>query len=285
MEQGRLADLTRSIELEPNNAWPYYERARYWYSLGEGDNGLADLMAGNAATVNRLPKPFPISFVYESMANGEVPGNKVLAGAILESDMAFHANWLEWKDVMQEISISAALGGDAEQLTVFHDFCCRLARADYATIWEFQAAGALLLGQLDYVQTELASGLRPSELRSFKAQQIAAGALLNRLNILQERLRPLMWDYYMLPETFRVTGYSNPAGTSGTLTQLEWERTQSNAATKSFFALIIPRYRLSDYLVIVKAEQRFQQSDVDEVIDELHGFDYSTPEERIYWLY
>jgi len=166
-EQQELNLLNAMVGAGPDQAWPYYWRARYWFNLGEQDLARADLRAGNQAADNHIPRLFPVSAVYQSLDRDSAYGNQCVAGAVLEVyGYSAVPNWVKWQETGKEVEMALALGGDLGLASEFHRFACRLGQAGDAAAMELIYSELLIAMLPEYLLTELADGLTADERRA-----------------------------------------------------------------------------------------------------------------------
>ena len=139
-EQEELELLSAAIEMGPDECWPYWRRAIYWLSYGEPELGLADLEAGNAASVCSYPMCFPVSFVYDELAAGRVAGDKALSGLLIE-EAAHYSTLHNGRDTImlrerhKEAEVVCNLSGDYSVLAALFETAVRLGLAERRSIY------------------------------------------------------------------------------------------------------------------------------------------------------
>jgi hypothetical protein len=168
-EQQEFNLLDAMVDVGPDEAWPHYWRAKYWFDYGELEKAQADLRAGNQAADNHIPRLFPVSAVY-TQPKKVAYGNECVAGAVLDV-YAYSAviNWVKWQEIGKEVEMALALGGDLGLAAEFHRFACRLGQADSAAAMELIYSEMLIAMQPEYLLTELADGLSADERRALWA--------------------------------------------------------------------------------------------------------------------
>lgn len=197
--------LSAAIALGPDECWPYWRRAIYWLSYGEPECGLADLKAGNQASVCRYPMCFPVSFVYDELAAGKVAGKKVLAGLLLEE--AAHSEMLHnrrdtivLKERYKEAVVMYSLSGDYALLAEQYVMASRLGgcerRSSYtsynaALLASHPANNLLLTGVVESGSSEALALLKINMVDDYALEQI------DRHKLYQAFADPARTAFYM----------------------------------------------------------------------------------------
>ena len=151
-EREELALLDAAIALGPDEAWPHYMKAIYWFDLGEMEAGNLELCAGNGLPVNVLPRPWPLPYISKALMNPSLPGNSAVCGAIIlaAAEQPF-ASWGRLSDAFLNTEECCSLDGKLERLNAWHQFGCRV----YDSAPDLRIcgikAGANILGPLSYV--------------------------------------------------------------------------------------------------------------------------------------
>jgi hypothetical protein len=129
-EQAQLAVLNAAVKLDPRQAWGYYERAMYWFGLGDQARGLADLQEGNAAPVEADPCPWPLAEIANAPAETSPPWSAAVCGAIWDIGW-LHLNSspfvLRSRDHIRESLVCANLSGDSSSFETWHQYACHIA--------------------------------------------------------------------------------------------------------------------------------------------------------------
>lgn len=134
-EERELEILLKAVELDPEQAWAHYTLAKRHLMYGEPELAQAALVAGNRAAVNELPACFPLSFVLDCIDDGRLPGNAVLAGAILEAGSTdegcypYNSASYRWYAHSKEQLVRMNLGGGLELTQQMYAASCRRALA------------------------------------------------------------------------------------------------------------------------------------------------------------
>jgi hypothetical protein len=92
-----VALLDRAIALDPDNAWPYYQRGLINLLRGNAEDGLHDLEVGNAAPEYTPPLLFPQREIRDSFTADHPAGSVIADGAFLVYYMDFQG--LTWQAV------------------------------------------------------------------------------------------------------------------------------------------------------------------------------------------
>lgn len=169
--------LNAAVSAGPDQAWPYYLRALYWFALGEQEAGLGDLQAGNAAPAHDLPAPWPLHLVEAGFGQPAPVGSAAVSGAIIELGYAFEPlDWSEASELLNNSLASCNLGGDLRPLEAWHQFACRLGlnnslRNMYALAREVRL--------MSYMEQDLAAQLSPEQLETLQRFRGARTALLD----------------------------------------------------------------------------------------------------------
>jgi len=152
-EQLALAD--ELVAECPEESWAWYERATVRFESGSWEGGLADLEHGNAAPNNRLPLPFPVSFIIARMEAGLPCGNEAAAGLILSPYLIWRMpNFIRVKDPMKNQLVRMQMGADLSEFAPWHEYTCRYGSMSgtYSTHWLL--ARVLHGMMLNYIFTE-----------------------------------------------------------------------------------------------------------------------------------
>lgn len=182
-EDRELELLDEMVDAGPDQAWPYYWRAKYWFELGETEQAQADLKAGNQAADNHIPRLFPISAMYKSLDQESAYGNQCVSGAVLEIyGYSAVINWNEWLEVGREVQLALALGGDLGLAADFHRFACRLGQADNAASVDLIYSEYLIEMLPEYLLTELSEGMTTD-------QKLALWKAYNRASYIDRMIR------------------------------------------------------------------------------------------------
>jgi hypothetical protein len=125
-----LAFLNDVIQRWPEEGWAYYERAMYWFNLGEEERALADLAAVAAAPTLRAPEPWPCQYVVEAIRKRTYPGSIPVSGAICGAQMTLASpNYIMLKEHLKEAFVACNLDGGTARFEPWHQLGCRLASA------------------------------------------------------------------------------------------------------------------------------------------------------------
>jgi len=183
-EEEEISLLDAAVAKDPGCAWAYYERAMYWFELGEQQRGLADLEAGNAAPHCEYPRPFPFGVVARSLSAPAPAGSAAVSGAVcVESCTQSLPNFLRWKEHVRESLVAVNLSGDTRALEAWHQFGCRLAESAPDSLIT-GLVGVVLAGMVrSYMADEQADALDADQqetlARMLGAIEIAKDAVLN----------------------------------------------------------------------------------------------------------
>jgi hypothetical protein len=130
----RSALLDRLVQQMPEESFSWYLRGLAECRAGAWSAGLADLKAGNAAPHNRVPYPFPLSFVIDRLHRGEPLGSEVAAGMVVQNAFvySFYSEGLTSRQVWRDLPKRVKAGNGWEDAKTVHDFCCRLETMDRA---------------------------------------------------------------------------------------------------------------------------------------------------------
>jgi len=168
-EDEEVAFLNDVIERWPDYAWAYYDRAMYWFELGEEQRGLSDLAAGNVAPNLRLPQPWPYQYVVDGIHKGAIPGSIPVSGAICEAQSALASpNYIMMKEHLKEAFVACNLDGGMQRFEAWHQFGCRLASS--APELPIQGlVGVLLVGMASgYLEENAAQDLAPGQIETLQ---------------------------------------------------------------------------------------------------------------------
>ncbi len=147
-EEEFIECLRRCIELDSDQAFYHYELARYLEFLGEQEEALAELTAGNQAPKNDYITYFPFSHIRRNYRAVDL-----LAGGLdylyldewlnleLTSDPL---NYIKVKDFAKEVIVGFNLTGDAQALDTFHQYALRLGKQQGAHSFQVHLAPALM---------------------------------------------------------------------------------------------------------------------------------------------
>ncbi|MCH7472978.1 hypothetical protein IIA79_08515 [bacterium] len=181
-ETEELELLNEAMVIGPDEAWPYYLRALYWFELGEHDLAIADLEAGNAAPVNVYPRPFPVPFVVEALTAKAPAGSAAVSGAILLLQLSYPLlKYLRLREFLKDSLVAVNLSGDPATLEAWHQFACRYS-ACLTDSYVPSLAGLVLYGMVrKYTTEEQATALnneqRETLMRMLGAQEAVKGAM------------------------------------------------------------------------------------------------------------
>jgi len=133
----------------PDESDSYYRRAEYWFQLGEWESALADLEAGNLASHNRVPIPFPFSFILDAARAGTPVGNELAAGAVALDLMreSYGGNVIRVKDNLRNQFVRLNLGAPVNELVPWIAYLSRYASAENGKELRWRA-GAAFLGEI-----------------------------------------------------------------------------------------------------------------------------------------
>ena len=145
-EEVLIESLRRCIHLDPDQAFYHYELARYLEILGEQEEALAELAAGNQALRNDYITYFPLSHIKR-----DYWAIDFLAGGLdyLYLDEWMNAdpdslNYIKVKDFAKEVVIRFNMSGDSEALNVFHRYAARLGKQRGAHHFQVHLAPVLM---------------------------------------------------------------------------------------------------------------------------------------------
>jgi len=269
IEADQLDALNELVEAAPDNAWSYYYRARYWFSIGEMDLAAADVIKGNAAAVCRQPKAFPAAFALDHLGDEQPPGNKYLAGALVHCDFSDPLpNWIKWKEHSKEFRVIAALSGRTTGLGAMHGFACRVAAMDNADLIATAVGVEIARLQASYMLVELSDGLSPEQKRTL----YAVGRLLQRSRSALRWRQAIEGERQLGSEMYNQNLYSR----SGYLYTVSRERHPLHMAAGwlQYADLHLPwRYYLKTY-VKAHSDQVFYSESIQPLMQDLALLDY-----------
>lgn len=171
-EAAYLADLDTIASSWPNEAWPQYWKAEFYFEIGEHELAANCLNLGNAARDCRYPCYYPESFIRQRLWDGQPCGSKWIAGAVL-SGWQISTDWTRWKSSAKDVVVALSLGGGSETANALKDFGCRVACAPGSTsvdciagllIPSILAGGMLDLGAGDLTQEQVDTLLHVRDL-------------------------------------------------------------------------------------------------------------------------
>jgi hypothetical protein len=122
-----LTILNEAVELGPDQAWPYYMRALYWYENDQPGRGLVDIQAGNLAPYSQYPAPFPVHMVTAGLGADKPTGSAVVSGAVFLADFLGIPATISAKKALKSSLTEASLTQNPEVLEAWHQFGCRFA--------------------------------------------------------------------------------------------------------------------------------------------------------------
>jgi hypothetical protein len=170
----------------PAESLGWYVRAQQKEDYGDTQGCLGDLRSGNAAANNRVPLPFPLSFVSERTAAGQPVGSEVVAGVVTEAagNRSTIRGALDAGHLDHDLQVAFDIGGTLDMTQPVFEYGCRLATMRGAThLWHY-AGLAIAQTQAD----RLAS--HPPASADQTAQQ-ALARLEHRLASLHLKLKGL----------------------------------------------------------------------------------------------
>lgn len=162
-EQEQLALLNAAVKAGPDQAWPYYMRALYWFELGEQDQGLDDLEAGNAAPVNVFPAPWPRGYISACPAQPAPVGSAAVSGALLMTFVSYEIPLTDQdlKDAMSSSLACMNLNGNPRPLEAWHQFACRFSQSYLDNRLFAIGRDSVISG---YMEADQAAALTPEQL-------------------------------------------------------------------------------------------------------------------------
>jgi len=129
----------------PEDSFPHYLRARYYFLLRRYPEALAEFTAGNAAPLNRWPRCFPGPLVMQRVAKGQPAGSPLLTGmlfiALSDEPVDSRASWLS---LGRSVTDTPELAQSAKWRAQFLQFCCRFGALDSGELQFSSLAIALI---------------------------------------------------------------------------------------------------------------------------------------------
>jgi len=139
----------------PEESWAWYELAMLRFEYGDWENGLADLSSGNLARNNRLPLPFPVSFVIQRLAAEQNCGSEVVAGLVGTDTFAWLLpNFIRLKDQAKNQVVRLNCGASLHETDPWHLYTCRYGSMDGASTTQWLVAYILRGILLKYLLVE-----------------------------------------------------------------------------------------------------------------------------------
>ncbi len=216
-EREQLELLDAAVSAGPDQAWPYYLRALYWFSLGEQEAGLADMEAGNAAPANILPAPWPLALVEAGYSQPAPVGSAAVSGAIIELDYACEPlNWSEVSEAQSNSLACASLSGDLRPLEAWHQFACRVGLTNsMRNMYALAREGRLM----SYMEQDRAAQLSPAQLETLQRMFGARAAL-------QDATRGYEYNFD-IPDSIALIPFAGARGVAVGLYLYAYENWQS----------------------------------------------------------
>jgi len=167
-EQLQRGLLDAAVAAGPDCAWAYWQRALWLLNMGEENAALLDLRAGNRAPFNRLPVPFPLSFVLDQLDAGNVTGSKALSGAILDEGLRLDLYAPAWpgiklKERIKDNEVRLLLSGDTALAGALHQTACQIALTGRGCRPVYTTAGVCIWMQLDTIMRDCSEGLNSEQ--------------------------------------------------------------------------------------------------------------------------
>jgi hypothetical protein len=178
-EREELVLLDAAVAAGPDEAWPHYMRALYWFDLGEQGKALEDMTAGNAAPENAFPLPWPTAYVSAAPGLAAPPGSAAVCGAIYSAAIVYPLpNFIRFKEHLRETFVCLNLGGSTVDLEAWHQFACRLGESVPAELI-YVLVGVVLDGMVrSYVEENYEGGAGDDTLLRCRGAATAIRAMV-----------------------------------------------------------------------------------------------------------
>jgi len=135
-EEAMLPYSSRAVELAPGQAAYHYELAHVLFRLGEFEEALQQVQAGNSAARNRSLCAFPDSYFRtlgcEIADVQEWQLKLLLSGRSLSPSML--QDYIGRKDIFKDVLVAFNLSGDLEAMNDMHQWAIRMVTAKGATL-------------------------------------------------------------------------------------------------------------------------------------------------------
>jgi hypothetical protein len=209
MERERLAVINAAVKLDARQAWDYYERAMYWFELGEQERGLADLQAGNAAPDDDFPRPWPLSQVQTAFSAAAVPGSPGVCGAVLLAAdfMDLNDSCIPALDHLRESLVCTNLSGDISFFEPWHQFACRIGAGNYDNISRYRFPREYEKILLDYYEENAGAELTAGERETLDRIRGACAGIPPFPSLVSGTLQPDIIGAFDLSRGFYVVEY------------------------------------------------------------------------------
>lgn len=134
-EEQEFALVEALVDAWPDESWVWFTSARKQFEYGNWDEGLEDLRRGSSAANNRLPMPFPASFVIGQISQGKDCGSKVAAGSIYPQMVAWPLmNYIKVKDNIKNQQVRLSMGAPLSEMEAWHLFTCKFGAMENAPL-------------------------------------------------------------------------------------------------------------------------------------------------------
>jgi len=256
----RLKLIEELVAACPDESWAWYESAIVRFEFGEWETGLSEMEAGNQAANNRMPLPFPMSFVAERVRAGGDCGSTVAAGQVLQGNfMIGMPNFMRIKDQAKNQEVRMLLGAPLSEFAPWHAYTCRLGVMEGADSIQWLVAHVIrnmILRDL-FVETPEAFTVDQRQAlwglygRGFKVRELSKTANETTAEENKAAIELHAMEYNLAEKI------SEELGEDGKLSPQLQEQLYTAAATNYHYRFLVYQREQTEYYPKVK--ERFEQ--------------------------